>query len=161
MTKSIAAALMLAAMPLALTACSGDKPAEETAAAGISGLKVTNARLVLPAVAGNPGAVYFDIANDGDRTLAIRNAEVSGAKRAEMHEMAEWDGKMVMGEMGPLTMQPGEKASFEPGGRHVMVFDLDPKFSGKPDETTEITLIVAGGDKATFPVTIQTAGEDR
>ncbi len=159
MKKSIAAALMLAAMPLVLTACSGDKPAAEKTAEGIPGLKVTNARLILPAVAGNPGAVYFDLANDGDRTLAIRNAEVAGASRAEMHEMAEWDGKMAMGEMGPLTLQPGEKASFEPGGRHVMAFDIDPKLA--PGGNAEVTLIVAGGDKATFPVAVQAAGDDR
>ena len=161
MKKSIAAALMLAAVPLALTACSGDKQTEEKTAEGIPGLKITNARLVLPAVTGNPGAVYFDLANNGDRALAIRNVEVLGTKSAQMHEMAEWDGKMVMGEMGPLTVQPSEKVSFEPGGRHVMVFDIDPKFFMNGSGTTEITLIAAGGDKIIAPVEIRAAGEDR
>lgn len=161
MKTAIFAALALTASGLALAACSGgaDQAQEAEAADGIPGLTATNARLVLPAVEGNPGAVYFDLAYDGERNIAVRSAEVEGAARAEMHEMAEWNFEQVMGEMGPMTMQPGDKASFEPGGRHVMAFELSPELQA--GGTTEVTLIIAGGDETSFPAEIVGAGEDR
>lgn len=160
MKRAIFAVLALAASSLILTACAGEeKQVAQEASAGVPGLEVTNARLVLPPVTGNPGAVYFDIANNGERSIAIRNAEVTGAARAEMHEMSEWSLKEVMGEMGPLILQPGAQESFKPGARHVMAFELSPKL--KAGGSTEVTLIAAGGKKATFPARIVAAGDDR
>ena len=73
MRKSVfaAAALVLGTYGLAACGETAEQPAAE-APEGIAGMTVTNARLVLPAVAGNPAAVYFDLAYDGDRSFAGR-----------------------------------------------------------------------------------------
>src|SRR5688500_7115309 len=82
MTKHIRAALALAAAALLPMACSEAPEQAETAPEAPEGVSVTNARLMLPAVAGNPGAVYFDIANASERNRVIRAVSVAGAGSA-------------------------------------------------------------------------------
>ncbi len=161
MKKPIIAVALLAASPLVLTACESTEettstPAEE---GRIAGIEITNARLVLPPVSGNPAAVYFDIANNGDRTLAFRNAEVTGSGKAEVHDTIMEDGKMVMGEAPPILVESGSTVQFAPGGKHVMVFDLGQDVS--EGSTVEVTLIAAGNKRHSFDAAVQAAGDAR
>lgn len=148
-----------AAFALALSACSAQEGAAPADEENPTGLVVSNARLILPPVAGNPAAVYFDLTNDGERAVAVRRADVADAKSAEMHDMMEYDREMTMAAMGPLTVPQGETIKFEPGGKHVMAFELSPEL--KAGATTELTLTIAGGDKASFPVTVEAANAER
>lgn len=153
-------AAAILATTLALQACgSGADDAAPTEVEGVPGLSVSNGRMVLAPVAGNPAAVYFDLAYEGDRGLTIRRADVAGAKSAMLHDYAEYDSKVQMMEALPIGITKGDKLSFEPGKGHVMAFDISPDL--KPGGTTEVTLTVSGGDKYTFPVTIKAAGDER
>ena len=58
-----------------------------------------------------------------------------------------------------LELQPGDEVSFEPGGKHVMAFEVSPEL--QPGGTTEVTLTIAGGDKHSFEVPVMAAGEER
>ncbi len=158
--KTFFAAATLVAGTLSLVACSdGAETAAPDADVNPTGLSVTNARLMLAPVAGNPAAIYFDLKNEGARAVAVRRADVADAKSASMHDMMEYNREMTMAEMGPMTIKQGETVKFEPGGKHVMAFDLSPELTagGK----TEMTLTVAGGDKVSFDVPVQAAGADR
>jgi hypothetical protein len=158
--KTLFIAAALAAGTLTLTACSdGADTAVPDADANPTGLTVSNARLMLPPVAGNPAAIYFDLKNEGTRAIAVRRADVTDAKSASMHDMMEYNRAMTMADMGPMTVKQGETVKFAPGGKHVMVFDLSPDL--KAGDTTEMTLTVAGGDKVSFAVPIQAAGAER
>jgi len=158
--KTLFAAAALTAASLSLAACSdGAQEADTAADANPTGLAVTNARLMLPPVAGNPAAIYFDLKNEGERAVAVRRADVADAKSASMHDMMEYNREMTMADMGPLTIPAGETVKFEPGGKHVMVFELSPEITA--GGTTEMTLTVAGGDKVSFPVPVQAAGAER
>jgi copper(I)-binding protein len=157
--KSLIAAAALVAGTLSLAACSDTEEAAPEADANPTGLTISNARLMLPPVAGNPAAIYFDLKNEGTRAVAVRRADVADAKSASMHDMMEYDREMTMADMGPMTIQQGETVKFEPGGKHVMVFDLSPEVTA--GGTTELTLTVAGGDKVSFPVQVQAAGTER
>lgn len=159
MTKSFLASLALGVVALGLSACGGGASEEAAVPDAAPGLSVTNARLVLPAVAGSPAAMYLDLAYDGDRTPAVNRIVVDGAESAVMHEMGEWDGKMEMMEMLPIIMKKGDTVKFEPGAKHIMVMGVSPEL--KAGGTTEATFVIAGGDKLSFPVKIQAAGEDR
>lgn len=158
--KHLSAAAALIAGTLWLAACSdgADQAAVETDA-NPTGLTVSNARLMLPPVAGNPAAIYFDLKNEGTRAVAVRRADVADAKSAQMHDMMEYNREMTMAEMGPLTVPVGGTIKFEPGGKHVMVFDLSPEITA--GSSTEMTLTVAGGDKVSFDVPVQAAGAER
>lgn len=150
---------LLALSTLALSAC--DQPAEQTAAApeGIAGMTVDNARLVLPAVAGNPAAVYFELSYDGDKAVALSRVSVEGAESAEFHEYGEWAGKMQMQPMLPLPLKKGDKHTFEPGGKHVMAMKLSPVV--KAGGTANVTIAVSGGANMTFPAEVRAAGSER
>ena len=157
--RPLFAAAALAAGTLSLAACSGSQKPAPADEANPTGLVVSNARLLLPPVSGNPAAVYFDLKNDGKRAIAVRRADIADAKTASMHDMMEYNRAMTMADMGPLNVPPGETVKFAPGGKHVMAFDLSPglKAGGK----TELTLTVAGGDKASFEVPVEAAGAER
>ena len=161
MKTGLAPAVALAFAPLMLVACdTADTAVEEPIQDDvIDGIAVSNARLVLPAVAGNPAAVYFDIANMGEEARAFRSGEVTGAGRTEFHESVEVDGAMVMGKANPQTIQPGETLSFKPGSFHLMAFDLGEDFSVGGD--AGIALIAAGGRRHVFTARIQSAGDAR
>jgi copper(I)-binding protein len=150
-------ALVGATLPLA--AC-GETPAEAPEAnPGIPGMKISNARMVLAPVSGNPAAVYFDLAYDGDRNVALNRAEVKGAKSAMFHDYGEYDMKVQMMDMLPVPLKRGDTLQFKPGGKHLMA--MEPDASLKPGGTTEATIIVSGGKKQTFPVEIRAAGDER
>ena len=161
MKKQYFAVATMLAIGLGLTACGGtsQEPTEQQAPEGVPGLTAENARLILPAVAGNPGVVYFDLKNSGKKNYAVRRADVEGAARTEMHGTMEMASGMEMSEVGPQTVMAGDTMKFEPGGYHLMVFDLAPELQA--GGTTEVTLTVAGGDKTSFQVPIRGPGDDR
>lgn len=159
MIKPVFAAALLAGSSLGLAACGGAQEETPSAATDAASLSIANARMVLPAVEGNPAAIYFDLTNDGERGVAVRKVEVDGAGKTEVHATTEWDGKMEMGETGPQAVQAGDTLKFEPGGLHIMVFDLSSDLVAGSE--TAMTLTVAGGKSATFTVPIQAAGENR
>lgn len=153
------APVALALGTVGLTGCSGGT--EEVAVPAVDDvtLEITNARLMLPAVAGRPGAIYFDVENTGEKNYAIRRADVEGASSAELHGSMEMGGQMTMDSVGQVLVNAGESESLEPGGFHVMVFDLDPSLEA--GGTTQMTLTVVGGKQKSFPVEIRAAGDER
>jgi copper(I)-binding protein len=155
MKISVWSAIALGIVALGPTAC-GDAPEEaETGPAAPEGIAGTNARLMLPAVAGNPGAVYFDVANTGAAGRMIRAAAVEGAGSSMMHTTAEG----AMQETLQVMVAPGETLKFEPGGAHVMAMRLADTV--KPGGKTEVTLTFVGGDKISFPADVRAAGDER
>lgn len=160
MKSSVLAAAALSVATLGLVSC-GDSASEQPVEApeGVPGLTVTNARLVLPPVEGNPAAVYFDLAYEGDRNVALTRAHVQGAESATLHEYGEWNKQIQMQEMLPLVLRKGDTVTFEPGGKHVMAMGLSPALQA--GGTTEVTLTVSGGDKTTFDAEIRAPGEER
>jgi hypothetical protein len=160
MKSAILASAALAITVIGLSGC-GEQASDGTEAAPDAkpDITVTDGRLILPAVKGNPGAVYFNITYDGDETAVLRAASVQGAKSAMIHETFETDGEMSMGDALPTNLKKGDTVKFEPGGKHVMAMDLDDALA--PGATTEVTLTFLGGDKMTFPATILAAGDAR
>ncbi len=160
MKSKLLAAAVLGFATLGLAACgetATDEPAGEVDA--MPGVSIENARLILPAVAGNPGAVYFDIKNDSDRGASVRAVDVAAAKTSAMHEMAEWSGKMEMRPMDQIMVGAGTTFSLEPGKVHIMAEELEEGIAS--GGSTEVTLTFLGGDKISFPAEIRAAGEER
>ena len=151
-------ALVLATF--ALSGCdSRPTPAKGEVANAPEGISITDARLVLPAVKGNPGAVYFTVHNDSAKAATIGGAEVAGAASAMIHQSTTANGMSEMHAMGEVAVPAGGSLSFAPGGLHVMAMDLDDKLA--KGGTTDVTLDFAGGDKAVFPAEVLAAGDAR
>jgi periplasmic copper chaperone A len=160
MKSAIFASAALVFGTLGLAACGGDS-ASEAATDNTSqpGISVTDGRLILPAVAGNPGAVYFTVHNEGERDSFIRAASVTGAQSAVLHQMGTWNGQPSMDEVFQIPVPAGGELKFEPGGLHVMANNLDSSLAAGGN--TEVTITFVGGRSATFPVEIRAAGDDR
>lgn len=150
----------LAAATLGLAACGSEAEAPAEAVAGqVPGLTVTNARLVLAPVAGNPAAVYFDIAYEGEQGLTIRKADVEGAGMTMMHDYGEYDFKVQMMEALPVALTKGAKVEFKPGGLHIMA--MEPAATMKPGDKVKVTLTMSGGTTQVFEAEVRAAGEER
>jgi len=155
------ARLLLITAVLALSACGGkDTPPapteSSTEAAGPEakpGIAISGGALVLPAVAGNPAAAYFVLSNRSPKAVSVAGVFIEGAAKAEMHETKGGS----MGELKTLALQPGELAVFEPGGKHVMAFDLATTLAA--GGTTEMTVTFADGDKISAPLAIKGVGQ--
>lgn len=136
---------VLGAAVLALGACSQEKAADPAATQAAPdakpGISVSDATIVMPAVAGNPAAAYFTLANTATKAVTLAAVAIDGAGKTEMHQTTG-------GSMSPVDtvdVANGASVAFAPGGLHVMAFDLDPKLA--PGGTAEVTLIFADGDK--------------
>lgn len=153
------ASLALALAVMGPVACG---PAQEQAPAapeGPEGISVTDGRLMLPPVAGNPAAVYFNVENTGSENRMIRAASVQGAQNAILHQMGTWNNQPSMDEIFQIGVPAGETLRFEPGGLHVMAEGLvDTVVAGG---TAEVTLTFVGGDKISFPAEVRAAGDER
>ena len=135
---------------LALVSCKAQAPDPNPDAK--PGLSVENARLVLPAVKGNPGAAYFELKNSGASGAELAAVYVTGSGGAEIHGTAVGE----MNRLEKVAVAPGETVSFAPGGKHVMVFDLlDTVVAGSG---TELTLSFADGDKLSTNLKVEAPG---
>lgn len=161
MKTAVFASLALTLATLGLAACGSQQqqPAARPNAGPAEGISVSDGRLVLPAVPGNPGAVYFTVHNDTDGQATLEGAEVEGAKMAMLHQSTMVDGHSEMKSMQQVDVPAGGELVFSPGGRHVMAMDLSDDL--KPGGTTDVTLSFADGEKATFPAEILAAGNAR
>lgn len=155
--RRIALPVFALAAALTLASCqeAPDKP--EAAASGAieakPGVKITDARLVLPAVAGNPGAAYLVIDNQTKDMVSIAAITVQGAGKTEMHAM---DGNSMQ-PLERVDIAAGTTRRFEPGKLHVMVFELSADLAAGGE--TEITLTFTDGDKTSLAARIESMSD--
>jgi hypothetical protein len=99
-------------------------------AAPAAGVSVAHAWVRLPAVASGAGAGYFTATASADDSLL--GVSAPGA-RIELHETMTMGGNGGMGGMSGMRPLPnvalraGDAVRFAPGGKHLMIFGLDPK----------------------------------
>ena len=154
--SQFALSLGIAAAALSLSAC---KPADQPAAPATSeapetkpGVSAANARVVLPAVPGNPGAAYFTLDNQSKDVVAIASVAIDGAGKTEMHTTMD----SAMKPVARVEAEPRTQIAFEPGKLHVMVFDLG---SLKAGTETELTMTFTDGDKLSIPAKVEAMGD--
>lgn len=137
-SKSFVAAAALLAMCLPLAGCSKPRRTD--------GVTVEDAWVRLPVVAGRPGAAYFTLRNGGPATTleGVASAKVG---RIELHESMGDGGVMRMSALPTVELPAGATVTFEPSGKHAMLFDVDPavkpgdrmtlRFSVRPNITID------------------------
>ena len=115
------------------------------AAAG-QGLVVEDAWVrALPPTQSNTAA-YLRVTNTGSARQEITGATVELAGRAEIHTSVTVDGYVKMQQLPSLTLAPGESAELAPGGKHLMLLDLERMPA--PGESLQLCLITASGEQA-------------
>ena len=131
-------------MPAAalLLACCG-KPVALTA---------DHAWVRLPAVPGRPAAAYFTL-HGGAANATLVAVATPAALRAEMHESMAGG----MRPLGSVALPAGGTVAFAPGGRHVMLFDVDPRLTS--GGATSLTLRFADGHRLSARATVVGAAD--
>lgn len=120
MRRSVVALAAFALVGL-LAACGGGDGGGE---AGLEEdtIHIANARARSPMR--DVAAVYFTAHNGQEVADRLLGVSSPAAGRAEIHETVEEDGVMRMRPVEAVPIGPGEEVRFEPGGYHVMLFDL-------------------------------------
>ena len=90
-------------------------------------------------------AVYFVVVNDGDTADSLVGASADVTGRVEIHETVMLDGEAEMQPVDSIAIPADSEMAFEPGGYHVMLFDL-----AEP---------LAIGDTVSLVLTFENAGE--
>lgn len=91
-------------------------------------------------------AGYCSIRNT--TAVSVTIVEFIGPGRVEMHETETANGVSRMRPMERLTVAPGQTVTLAPGGKHLMLFDLDPSV----DQTTFKAIL---SDGSSLPVTFE------
>jgi len=140
--------LLLLALPfLALAAACDKKPEATGPASAVTAMlpQVSNARVLLPPPGAPMAAAYFDVLNPGTTAIELRAVSSPFFSSVEMHETREEDGMSRMRELGKVEIPAGGNASFEPGGKHLMLMgaQLD---AGKPMQEIPMRLEFVAAD---------------
>ena len=134
----------LLAVALAVTGCQKRAPVQ----------KVTDVWIRLGAVDTAPSAAYFNVYGgpNADRLLQV-SSEVN--TRTELHESMT-SGTMASMKPTPSVVIPaGGKVEFKPGGRHAMLFGMNPAI--KPGTPVTLTFTFASGQEIQVDAGTQSA----
>ncbi len=77
----------------------------------------------LPPVAPT-GAAYLTLENQGQQSDTLLSARTPIAGHVELHEHIHQDSLMKMQQIDSVTIAPGQRVEFTPGGNHIMLFEL-------------------------------------
>ena len=120
-------------------------------------VSITDAWVRLPAVRGRPGSGYFT-ATSTTIPEAITGVTSPAPGRVEMHEsMAMAGGMTSMRAMESAPFTTGETLRFAPGGKHLMLFSLDPTVN--PGDTLALAFRFAEAPPLTVRAKVIGAGD--
>ena len=119
-----------AAVLLAVASCNAEGP--EPA------VTVSDAWVRLPVVRDRPGAAYFRLESNNVPTKLV-SVTSPRIKRIELHGTVDRDGVSRMQKLpaDDLVFPNGLEMIFAPGGRHAMLFGIDPDL--KPGDRVTLT----------------------
>ena len=137
---------LMIAMSLALAGCGSGGPAST---------EVSAAWVRLAAVPGRPAAAYFTVDGGAEpaRLIAIESPKVA---TIELHDMAMQGNVMTMARLDGADVAAGGKLAFAPGGKHAMLFGVDPAI--KPGDTLPLSFRFAKGTPIAVDAKVVAAG---
>ena len=118
-------------------------------------LSVDGAWVRLGAVTGRPAAAYFTV-HGGPTPTTLISATTDVAIRSEMHETMDKGGMSTMTPLAKVEVPANTDVAFAPGGRHVMLFDMNSGI--KPADRVTLTFAFADGTRIINNATVVAAG---
>lgn len=101
-----------------------------------------------------PSAAYFTVKGGSDATqLSAVSSEV--AIRFEMHETVRENGMMQMKPLASVEIPANSSVKFEPGGKHVMIWNINPGIT--PGQRMKMVFTFANGAQIEYPMTVRAA----
>ncbi len=90
-------------------------------------------------------ALYMNLQNDADHPVVVEKIEIEGAARAEIHETKSEAGVATMHSVKGLEVAPHDTKTLQPGGMHVMVYDMSRTLV--EGDQVQLTLTLKGGQQ--------------
>ena len=150
---------------LALAACGSDDAATSDTAAPTQAATSDEAVSIAdpwsrqPAEGQSTSAVYGVVTNNGDEDITAIAASTSVSDTVELHQVTMNDeGQMSMSEKeGGYVVPAGESFTFEPGGPHIMLLDID---SATYPDMVDVTLQFDNDTTLDFTAEVRAIGDD-
>lgn len=98
-------------------------------------------------------AGYVVITNPSPEAVTIVAAGSPAFARVEFHRSVERDGKMQMQRVESVTIEPGGRLAFEPGGLHLML--IEPRSKLEPGDLVELELRLDDGRVLRLEMAVQ------
>ena len=117
------------------------------------GITVHNAWM-RPTAQGENGAVYFVLHNYSSEADELVGASSNVSESVEIHEssMAEGTDVMQMNQVTSVPLERGAEVTFEPGGLHIMLFNLNQELT--VGENVEVSLHFKGHEDVPVSVSV-------
>lgn len=113
---------------------------------------VSEAWLRLPPLKGRPAAGYFVI-KGGKTADRLVGASATFAKRVELHATQDDKGVIKMISLDKVDVPAGGSVSFAPGGKHLMLFGLEP--APAKGSKAMLTLVFEKAGKVSAPFEVR------
>src|SRR5690349_17278965 len=139
---------LLAAVPLLILAACQGAPQQPA-------VTVTDAVVTVPAVPGGPGAGYFTLRGTGGGGT-LQSISSPRVERIELHETRSENGMTRMAAIERTPVTNGE-VRFEPGGKHAMLFGVDPAL--KVGDRLVLTFTFEGAPAVTVDADVRGPGQ--
>lgn len=139
------ASLALALFALPLAACGQPKQ-----------IFVDKGYVRLAAVPGQPSVAYFTLHGGTDATTLLSVTSPTTIK-TELHESMTNGAMSSMKPVGDIALPAGGVVTFQPGGKHVMLFDVNQ--SVKPGTTMPLVFTFANNLRIQYDAPVIAAGE--
>ena len=137
--------VVLSLAAIALTGCAKPKP-----------LYVDAAWVRLNAVNTGPAAAYFNV-HGGPTPATLISVSTDTAVRAQMHASATTSGMATMTPLASVDIPAKSVVRFSPGGRHVMLFNVNPGI--KSGGVMNFTFTFANGERILKSANVLAAGD--
>jgi copper(I)-binding protein len=89
-------------------------------------------------------AGYGVLHNVGDAPVTVTGAESADFGSASLHKSATSNGMAHMQPLGDITIAPGQRVTFAPGGNHIML--MQPKKELRIDESVPVHIVTKDAD---------------
>jgi periplasmic copper chaperone A len=140
----LARSILLLAGALALTGC-GPKPTY-----------IDHGFIRLPARPGAPAAGYFTV-HGGSSDMTLVSVNCADAIQTTMHESVTQGGMAEMKDISSVAVPAGKKIAFSPGGRHLMLYHLNPGI--KPGRMVPLLFTFSDATRLQLNVPVIAAGD--
>jgi copper(I)-binding protein len=99
-------------------------------------------------------AAFMQIQNNGESEYFVVDAATPAAGAVELHMHTNDDGVMRMRRIPHIHLPPGQTVALQPGGLHIMLFDLKSPIN--PGDELPITLTFDDGSTKGITAIVRT-----
>lgn len=107
---------------------------------------------VRPELPGGASAMYFRIANGTTAADTLVEVRTPAADSISIHETVQRGDTTRMQPVGPVPVPAQERVAFEPGGRHIMLMELNQSLDVGNNLIVDVSFAEEGLKRVSVPI---------